>query len=70
MDNSDSTIGEIVKYFMSKYKLACKDWLNDLSNIHVYNCFVLHLLLDSLSYLYHIYTLTTFLYRMLIQLSI
>ena len=31
--------------------------------------FHLHLLSGGLSYLYHIYTLTMFLYRMLIQLS-
>ena len=39
-------------------------------NFNAKKSFVLHLLLDCLSYLYHIYTLTTFLYRMLIQLSI
>ena len=39
-------------------------------NFNAKSHFVLHLLLDCLSYLYHIYTLTTFLYRMLIQLSI
>ena len=37
-------------------------------NFNIKKChFVLHLLLDC--FLYHIYTLTTFLYRMLIQLS-
>ena len=39
-------------------------------NFNAKSHFVLHLLLDCLNHLYHIYTLTTFLYRMLIQLSI
>ena len=62
---------------MAPYAIALQELLNichsysiivDLKKSH----FVLHLLLDCLSYLYHIYTLTTFLYRtcMLIQLSI
>ena len=39
-------------------------------NFNAKKSFCLHLLLGCLSYLYHIYTLTTFIYRMLIQLSI
>ena len=33
MHNSDTTIGEIVRYFMYKYKIVYDDWFNDLSNI-------------------------------------
>ena len=39
-------------------------------NFNAKSHFVLHLLLDCLSYFYPIYTLTIFLYHMLIQLSI
>ena len=39
-------------------------------NFNAKKSFCLHLLLDCLSYLYHIYTLTTFLYPILIQLGI
>ena len=31
--NSDTTIGENVRYFMYKYKIVYDDWFNDLSNI-------------------------------------
>ena len=34
MHNSDTTIGENVKYFMYKYKIVYNDWFNDLSNIY------------------------------------
>ena len=33
MHNSDTTIGENVRYFMYKYKIVYDDWFNDLSNI-------------------------------------
>ena len=33
MHNSDTTIGEKVKYFMYKYKIVYNDWFNELSNI-------------------------------------
>ena len=34
MLNSDTTIGENVRYFMYKYKIVYyDDWFNDLSNI-------------------------------------
>ena len=33
MHNSDTTIGENVRYFMYKYKILYDDWFNDLSNI-------------------------------------
>ena len=33
MHNSDTTIGENVRYFMFKYKIVYDDWFNDLSNI-------------------------------------
>ena len=33
MHNSDITIGENVRCFMYKYKIAYDDWFNDLSNI-------------------------------------
>ena len=33
MHNSDTTIGEKVRYFMYKYKIVYDDWFNDLSNI-------------------------------------
>ena len=33
MHNSDTTICEIVRYFMYKYKIVYDDWFNDLSNI-------------------------------------
>ena len=33
MHNSDTTIGEKVKYFMYKYKIVYNDWFNGLSNI-------------------------------------
>ena len=33
MHNSDTTIGENVRYFMYKCKIVCDDWFNDLSNI-------------------------------------
>ena len=34
MHNSDTTIGENVRYFMYKYKIVYNDWFNDLSNIY------------------------------------
>ena len=34
MHNSDTTIGENVRYFMYKYKIIYKDWFNDLSYIN------------------------------------
>ena len=34
MHNSDTTIGENVRYFMYKYKIIYKDWINDLSYIN------------------------------------
>ena len=39
MHNSDTTIGENVRYFMHKYKIVYDDWFNDLSNIlnKIYN---------------------------------
>ena len=33
MHNSDTTIGENVRYFMYKYKIVYNDWFNDLCNI-------------------------------------
>ena len=33
MHNSDTTIGENVRYFMYKYKIVYDDWFNNLSNI-------------------------------------
>ena len=33
MHNSDTTIGENVRYFMYKYKIVYDDWFNDLSDI-------------------------------------
>ena len=33
MHNSDTTIGENVRYFMYEYKIVYDDWFNDLSNI-------------------------------------
>ena len=33
MHNSDTTIGDNVRYFMYKYKIVYDDWFNDLSNI-------------------------------------
>ena len=33
MHNSDTTIGENVRYFMYKYKIVYEDWFKDLSNI-------------------------------------
>ena len=33
MHNSDTTIGENVRYFMYKYKIVYDDWFNDLFNI-------------------------------------
>ena len=34
MHNSDTTIGENVRYFMYKYKIVYNDWSNDLSNLY------------------------------------
>ena len=34
MHNSDTTIGENVRYFMYKYKIVYNDWFNNLSNIY------------------------------------
>ena len=34
MHNSDTTIGENVRYFMYKYKKVYKVWFNDLSTIY------------------------------------
>ena len=33
MHNSDTTIGENIRYFMYKYKIVYDDWFNDISNI-------------------------------------
>ena len=33
MHNSDTTIGENVRYFMYRYKIVYDDWFNDLFNI-------------------------------------
>ena len=33
MHNSDTTIGENVRYFKYKYNIVYDDWFNDLSNI-------------------------------------
>ena len=35
MHNSDTTIGENVRYFMYKDKIVYNDWFNDLSNIYI-----------------------------------
>ena len=34
MHNSDTTIGENVRYYMYKYKIVYNDLFNDLSNIY------------------------------------
>ena len=34
MHNSDTTIGENVRYFMYTYKIVYNDWFNNLSNIY------------------------------------
>ena len=33
MHNSDTIIGENIRYFMYKYKIVNDDWFNNLSNI-------------------------------------
>ena len=33
MHNSDTTIGENVRYFMYEYMIVYDDWFNDISNI-------------------------------------
>ena len=33
MHNSNTTIGENVRYFLYKYEIVYNDWFNDLSNI-------------------------------------
>ena len=35
MHNSDTTIGENVRYFMYNYKIVYTDWFNDVS--HIFN---------------------------------
>ena len=42
MHNSDTTIGENVRYFMYKYKIVYNDWFNDLSTIYIiYNIYII-----------------------------